>query len=198
MLATTDRVGLDLLLHNLASTAGEVSGIATPLATADEQQALLDQIASPPDTVVINPSTSDFDLATESHLNPQNAVAIAKTVVEGMRNRGVEGTVVFITGIKNAGSKTTAFAFLEAEMERLARDCAPNAIRVNAVAPGHVEMSRKGRGVSSRVAPLGHVSVHPIEVGKAVWFLINDDLSPGITGVTLKTDRGASLLQPEW
>jgi NAD(P)-dependent dehydrogenase (short-subunit alcohol dehydrogenase family) len=200
-LATTDRVGLDLELRALASVAGSITGVAMPLATAEDHQTLLDRIATPLDTIVINPSPVTLDLPTDrpgSHLAPQNAVAIARAAVERMRNRGTEGSVVFITGIKSTKSDASAHAFLETEMERLARDCAPNAIRVNAVAPGHVEINRKRRGVSSRAAPLGHVSVHPIEVGKAVWFLINDNLSPGITGTTLKTDRGASLLQPEW
>lgn len=200
-LATADRVGLDLQLRSLAGAAGSATGVVVPLDAAEEQQTLLERIEAPLDTVVINPSLQTVDIAAErcgSHLDPQSAVTIARAAVERMRDRGTEGSVVFITGIKSAKSDTSAHAFLEAEMERLARDCAPNAIRVNAVAPGHVEMSRKGRGVSSRVAPLGHVSVHPIEVGKAVWFLINDDLSPGITGATLKTDRGASLMLPEW
>ena len=200
-LATADHVGLDLQLRALGNAAGGISGVAMPLATAEEHRALLDRIETAFDTVVINPSPANLDVTTErrgSHLEPRNAVAIARAAVERMRNRGTEGSVVFITGIKSARSDASAHAFLEAEMERLARDCAPNAIRVNAVAPGHVEISRKGRGVASRGAPLGRVSVHPIEVGKAVWFLINDDLSPGITGTTLKTDRGASLLQPEW
>jgi len=200
-LATTDRIGLDLQLRALANAAGNITGVDMPLATAEDHQTLLDRIATPLDTVVINLSPVTRDLTTDrpaSHLALLNAVAIARAAVKRMRNRGTEGSVVFITGIKSTKSDASAHAFLETEMERLARDCAPNAIRVNAVAPGHVEINRKGRGVSSRAAPLGHVSMHPIEVGKAVWFLINDDLSPGITGTTLKTDRGASLMLPEW
>ena len=83
-------------------------------------------------------------------------------------------------------------------MQRLAREDAPNGIRVSAVAPGQVGTHRRNRPIVSRVAPLGHASVHPVEVGKAAWFLINEDLSAGITGTTIKVDRGATLLRPEW
>ena len=83
-------------------------------------------------------------------------------------------------------------------MENLAAEYAPNGIRVNAVAPGPVGANRRDNPLSSRATPLGHVTVHPVEVGKAVWFLVNDELSAAMTGTTLKIDRGASLLRPEW
>lgn len=199
LLATPDSVGLDLQLRALADTAGDVTGIAGPLHTLPEQRSLL--ATARIETAVVNPSVMTLDpeySASGPALGPQGAVNLARLMAEGMRDRGVEGNIVFVTGIQQTGPSSAATAFLNEEMEGLAIECAPNAIRVNAVAPGQVASNRKDRAVVSRVAPLGHVSVHPIEVGKAVWFLINDDLSSGTTGTTLKIDRGASLLRPEW
>lgn len=201
MLATTNAADLDLQLRALTSTAGRVSGSAGPLATPGDLRVLVDGLETPIDMAVVNPSTFSLESdirSTGSSLDPRNAAELAKLVAAQMRDRGIEGSIVFVTGIIQAGSTAPAIALLEAEMQRLASDCAPNAIRVNGVAPGHVALGRRGKVVPSRVAPLGHVSVHPIEVGKAVWFLLNDDLSSALTGTTLKTDRGASLLRPEW
>jgi NAD(P)-dependent dehydrogenase (short-subunit alcohol dehydrogenase family) len=114
-----------------------------------------------------------------------------------MRDGGIEGSVVLMMGIPTSGDRTT-HAFLEAETTSMAAEYAPNAIRVNAVAVGHVEVGRRGHSVSSGASLLGHKAVHPIEVGKAVWFLLNPNLSSGLTGATLKIDRGASLTLPDW
>lgn len=201
LLAATDVAELDLQLRALTGTAGRVSGNAGPLDTPDDLRTLLSGLQTPIDMAVVNPSVFSLEANIQtprSYLDPPNAARLAKLVAGEMRDRGIEGSIVFVTGINRTGSSAPAIAFLEAEMQRLAADCAPNAIRVNAVAPGLVAVGRRGKVVSSRVAPLGHVSVHPVEVGKAVWFLLNDDVSSAVTGATLKTDRGASLLRPEW
>lgn len=201
LLATTDAVGLDLQLRALTGTAGRVSGSAGPLDTPDDLRTLMNGLETPIDMAVVNPSVFSLEADAQtpgSYLDPRNAARLAKLATAEMRDRGIEGSIVFVTGINQTGSSAPAIAFLEAEMQRMASDFAPNAIRVNAVAPGHVAVGRRGKVVSSRVAPLGHVSMHPVEVGKAVWFLLNDNLSSGVTGTSLKTDRGASLLRPEW
>ncbi|MEA2001925.1 MAG: SDR family oxidoreductase [Actinomycetota bacterium] len=200
-------VHVDLQLRALANTPHEVAGTVTTVDTDSERRRLITSTASPLDALVINvadPGNAregpDRDAAAPAagQLTPQSAVALVQLAVGKMKDGGREGAVVFITGIDRAGPTAPTVATLTSEMEQLARRVAPNGIRVNAVAPGQVASNRRGHVVSSRVAPLGHVSIHPIEVGKAVWFLINDDLSGGITGTTLKTDRGASLLRPEW
>ena len=115
-----------------------------------------------------------------------------------MRDSGRIGAIVVIAAIASAREEAAGSAYLRTETARLARSFAPNGIRINTVAVGHVASNRRGNAVASRSAPLGHVSVHPVEVGKAVWFLVNDDLSGGFSGAELTLDRGASLVGPDW
>ena len=190
--AGPDHVAVDLLLPKLNDTPLPVVGIPLEQHGLDALDESLDRI---PFAVVVNPSSLDLD--EENGFGPQDAVNLAKTAAARMRDAGRTGCVVFVTGIDQHGPTASAIAFVQSEMEQLARDVATNGIRVTAVAPGLVAVNRRGKPVSSRVAPLGHSTIHPVEVGKAVWMLINDDLSGGITGATITVDRGASLIRAE-
>jgi len=202
-----DSVSVDLQLRGLGHTPHKVEGTVTTASTEDERHRLLESAGNALDAVVVNPADmtgteSTHDAASEvapaPALAPHDAIALARLAVDNMRHGGREGSVVFVTGIDRGGPTAAALAVLHAEMEGLARRVASNGIRVNAVAPGHVAVNQRGHVLSSRVGPLGHVSVHPVEVGKAVWFLVNEQLSSGATGTTIKIDRGASLLRPDW
>lgn len=190
--AGPDHVAVDLLLRKLAGTPSPVAGISLDQAGPE---ALDEALETTLHAVVVNPSRLMLD---DDGIGPQDTVRFAKTAAEKMRDTGRTGSVVFVTGIDQQGVAASAIAYLRSEMERLARDVATNGIRVNAVAPGHVAVNRRGNPVSSRVAPLGHSSIHPVEVGKVVWMLVNDDLSSGVTGATVTVDRGASLVRAEF
>ena len=188
---------IDLQLRALGHPPGAITATALPNGwpPADE----IGPAAPPFEIVVANPSHLDLVSAPAAGLlGPIEAVQYAETAATSLRDTGRTGAIVLVTGIDHGRAGAAAIAYLTTEMERLARVYAPNGIRVNAVAPGHVATNRRNRAVTSRTAPLGHVSVHPVEVGKAVWFLVNEDLSAGITGSTLRIDRGAALLRPEW
>ncbi len=114
-------------------------------------------------------------------------------------------TVAAINGHAFAGGaiattdeNASGSAYLETATQSLAREHARDGIRINMILAGHVAVDRRGKPEHSKVSPLGRVSVHPVEVGKAAWFLANHDLNPAMTGESLKIDRGASLLRPEW
>jgi NAD(P)-dependent dehydrogenase (short-subunit alcohol dehydrogenase family) len=125
-------------------------------------------------------------------------VTLAESAAAQMRDGGRTGAIAVIAVVDSAREEAAGSAYLRAEARRLARLFSPNGIRINTVVVGHVAKNRRGQPVASRSAPLGHVSVHPVEVGKAVWFLLNDDLSAGVTGAELTLDRGVSLLRPDW
>lgn len=185
---------IDVQLRALGHPPGAVTATALPGGWPPEGGTGPE--ARPFDVLVANPSHLDLISAPAAGLlGPIEAMQYVETAASSLRDTGRTGAIVIVTGVDHGESGS---AYLTAEMERLARKYAPNGIRVNAVAPGHVAANRRNRAVSSRAAPLGHVSVHPVEVGKAVWFLANEDLSAGITGSTLKIDRGATLLRPEW
>ena len=187
---------LDVQLRRLSGTPIEATGVVSDAKTDKVRVELVESAKKRIDTLILNPT--EYSIDETAGMGPGDLVALATLVGDQMRDRGHAGNIVFITGIDRSGPEASAIAYLEAEMKQLARLLAPNAIRVNAVAPGHVGANRRGNPYSSRVAPLGHASLHPVEVGKVAWFLANDDLSSGMTGTTLKIDRGASLLRPEW
>ncbi len=193
-LASPDRVAIDLQLRKLEDSPRQVEKRVVGSATDIDR--LVNGEAPLPDGLVVNPS--HFALDSDTVFSPQQAVLVAGAVTRGIRDAGRLGSVVFLTTIRHASVDSSGAAYLLAEMERLAHDVAANGIRVNAVATGQVAVNRRGKPISSRSSPLGHVSLHPVEVGKAVWFLLNEDLSGGITGATLTVDRGASLLRPDW
>lgn len=192
-LASSDRIALELQLAALRNMPGETVGLTVDGSTANDMLGICERFEHPPDAAVIGPAVHDHDTSPPIH-----ASILARTVADGMRDRGVEGSIVLVTGIPRSGTAHSASAYLDAEMRLIATEYAANAIRVNSVAPGHVAVNRRGHSTSSGVSRLGHKAVHPVEVGKAVWFLLNPNLSSGITGTTLKIDRGASLLLPDW
>lgn len=204
--AGPNSITVDLQLRPLANTPGNVVAVVSA-ADTDRERARL--IATPerfPDIVVVNATSLTLEGSqTEGEgstdrpgIAPQSAVILARLAAVGMQDRGLTGNIVFLTEIDRSGPAAAAASYLHSEMEQLARQVAANGIRVNAVAAGHIALNRRGNVVSSRVAPLGHSSLHPVEVGKAAWFLMNDDLSGGVTGSVLRVDRGAALLRPEW
>ena len=186
--ASDNSAMLDVEVGKLGSTPIPVSAVA---ATISDLAATTGPLPEGLDAVVLNPSLAD-DLS-----GVQPLLSIARRVTADLRDRGRIGSVVFVSGIDRVGSEGSVAGFVQAEMANLAREYAPNGIRLNCVAMGPVGANRRGSPLSSRVTPLGHSTVHPVEVGKAVWFLVNENLSAGITGSTITVDRGASLLRPD-
>lgn len=152
---------------------------------------LVQLLPQPLDALVLNPPPA----ATHSELDTW--LDFTREIAATMRDRGHAGAIAIVTGLRRSPEEGPTAARLRAETEELAIALAPDGIRVNGVAIGTTGASRKGRALSSRTTPLGHVTVHPVEVGKAVWFLLNDALSSAITGAWVTVDRGASLRRPE-
>jgi NAD(P)-dependent dehydrogenase (short-subunit alcohol dehydrogenase family) len=208
-----DPDALDRAVAAEARAAGPVVGALSDVRDPDAITALLDGLERPLDGLVNNVGLDpygreplDLDLETMRRVYETNVLGplvLTREVLERFRSQDRSGSIVFITSIhqeilrRQAGYSSTKAAISMA-MRELAYDAAPAGIRVNAVAPGHVAIGRRGNPVFSRGSPLGEVSLHPVEVGKAVWFLLNDDLAAGITGATLTVDRGMSLVTPRW
>ena len=187
--ASDNSAMLDVEVSRLGSTPVPVTALTTTISDLTMESVSLPEEL---DAVVLNPPLSD-DVS-----GVQPLLSIARRVAGNLRDRGRIGSIVFVSGIDRVGSEGSVASFVQAEMTNLAREFAPNGIRLNSVAMGPVGTNRRGSPLSSRVTPLGHSTVHPVEVGKAAWFLINEHLSAGITGTTITVDRGASLLRPDW
>ncbi len=188
----TDPAMLDVQLSRLNTMPIPVTPLAGGPATDESVDQLLSELPEKVDMLVVNP-------ALDEGVTPlQPILTLARLVAAKMQDRGSTGSIVFVSSVERAGLAGSAAAFLRSEMEQMAVDFAPNGIRVNAVAAGPVGAGRRSNVLSSRATPLGHVTLHPVEVGKSVWFLLNENLSGGMTGTTLRIDRGASLLRPDW
>ena len=148
-------------------------------------------------------SVEEFDLAWA--INVRAHFIVAKTVIPELRKMG--GGSILITA-SNAGLQTeeamVAYSTTKAaaiQLTRLlARDCAKDGIRVNALCPGYVDTpfnapvweSFGGRdsflaGVGTTV-PLGRIST-PEEAATHVRFLLSDDAS-FVTGQSFVADGG--------
>lgn len=185
MASARDRAMLDVIVAKVDAPPHPISVVSIP----EELE------TGPPlavDDLVINPP-HDGDM--ESSLA---WIELGATIAAGWQDRGHTGGIVFIIPIERAGPSGSLAAYLRSEMENLAAHLAPNAIRVNAIACGPIGSTRRGQPQSNRATPLGHVTIHPVDVGKAAWFLLNGELSSALTGATIRVDRGAALLRPDW
>ncbi len=208
-----DQKALDDLVVGEADAAGTVMGVLSDVRYPAAVAALLDGLAQPLDGLVNNVGLDPYDrepmdldedtMRTVYETNVLGPLVLTREALARFRSQDRRGSIVFITSIhqdilrRQPGYSSTKAAISMA-MRELAFDAAPSGIRVNSVAPGRVAADRRGKPVYSRGAPLGEISLHPVEIGKAVWFLLNDDLSGGITGATLTVDRGMSLITPRW
>ncbi len=181
--ADGDGAALDVQLAKVDHSPVPVTAVAALTPELVENQ----QISG----LVVNPTGNDHDSA-------RGSIELARQSAHRLRDAGRTGSIIAVTVVKRTGTEAARAAWIETSMQTLAAEFAPNGIRINTVAVGPVGSSRRDNPVAAAETPLGHVRVHPVEVGKAVWFLLNEDLSAAVTGSTMCVDRGVSLLRPEW
>jgi NAD(P)-dependent dehydrogenase (short-subunit alcohol dehydrogenase family) len=130
--------------------------------------------------------------------NVVGALYLTKRVCEGMIERAMRGSVIFITSIHQwtlwgEVGYSACKAALGAAVRELAFDLAAHGIRVNGIAPGAVGGDSEGDAVSHPPTPLHHEMVSPGAIGRAAVFLASDYFSRHITGTILTVDGGLSL-----
>lgn len=127
---------------------------------------------------------------------------MAQAVLPSMRQRG-GGTIVCVSSIAGragggvfgsshyAAAKSGIFGLAKG----LARELAPEGIRVNAVAPGPIDneftrgkMTAEDKARIAKAIPMGRLGT-PDEVAKVILFLASD-LSSYVTGVVLDVNGG--------
>jgi NAD(P)-dependent dehydrogenase (short-subunit alcohol dehydrogenase family) len=138
-------------------------------------------------------------------VNFSSAVALTK----GFRQRGVRsetGSVVYVSSVMAFVGRQGVSAYaaskgaLIALSKSLAMELASEGIRVNCVAPGHVqtEMAEKAEALLSEEQIRAIVDMHPLGLGKpedvanSVAFLLAD-ASRWMTGQTLVVDGGYTI-----
>lgn len=136
-------------------------------------------------------------------LNFRAYVRMITFVSRHMVKHGIKGSIISVTSTRGgrAYPKDGIYGGMKAAINRAteswALDLAPYGIRVNAVAPGAIQVryspeadARYG-DLAPRI-PLGRQG-YPEDIGQAVLFLADNKRAGYITGVTLKVDGGLVL-----
>jgi NAD(P)-dependent dehydrogenase (short-subunit alcohol dehydrogenase family) len=146
----------------------------------------------------------DWDRTLE--INLKSAFLVAQAAARAMAEAGTKGKIIFtsswVQDVPWPGITpyTVAKSGMKALMRGMARELAPNGIRVNAVAPGIVAAGMAQRQLdidpgyrqrAEKATPLGYLQ-HPGSVADALLFLCSE-ASDYMTGATLLVDGGCSL-----
>jgi len=128
---------------------------------------------------------------------------LSRRVAGEMIKSNIAGSIIFITSIHERVPRRWHFDYSASKaaqrslVQELALELAPFNIRVNNIAPGHIEnrpskVAEKQRDINPYV-PLGGYSGMPNDIGKVVAFLASTDLAGYITGASITVDGGLSL-----
>lgn len=135
-------------------------------------------------------------------VNVVGAKYLSRRVAGEMINANIAGSIIFNTSIHERVPRRWHFdypaskAAQRALVLELALELAPFNIRVNNIAPGHIEnrpleVAKKQRERNPYV-PLGGYSGMPSDIGKVVAFLASPEAGY-MTGVSITVDGGLSL-----
>lgn len=141
------------------------------------------------------------DLRSFAMVNMVGTTYLTQQVLQTMRDR-VQGAVIFISSIheENVRRLHPPYSMGKGGIRMLVRELAveygPRGIRVNAIAPGHVETEKEER-TDNPYIPLGGKSALPEDIAKLAVVLASEEVSGHITGVSIPVD-GGERLYGEW
>jgi 3-oxoacyl-[acyl-carrier protein] reductase len=136
----------------------------------------------------------------QMRLNLRYFFLVAKEVAQSLIRRGQPGAIVGIASVDGQraspmrGAYGAAKAGLISLVQTMAVEWAPHAIRVNAIAPGHIVTPRlydtpqRAEGYAASLLPMGRRGT-PDDIGRAALFMASD-MARYITGTTLDVDGG--------
>jgi 3-oxoacyl-[acyl-carrier protein] reductase len=136
----------------------------------------------------------------QMHLNLRYFFLVAREAAQSLIRRGQSGAIVGIASVDGQraapmrGAYGAAKAGLISLVQTMAVEWAPNDIRVNAIAPGHIVTPRlydtpqRVEAYAASLLPMRHRGT-PDDIGRAALFLASD-MARYITGTTLDVDGG--------
>lgn len=132
---------------------------------------------------------------------------LTQLVAQHMRSQKNAGSIMFITSVHQENVRrvrpwySVGKAGLAMLVKELAVEYGPSGIRVNGVAPGHIETDdakvAAGKRTDNPYIPLLGKSGLPEDIAKAVVFLASADTAGFISGATVFVD-GGERLYTEW
>jgi 3-oxoacyl-[acyl-carrier protein] reductase len=173
---TTARLGsIDVLVNNAGSLVKRV-----PIAEFDD--ALFDEVM---------------------HINARSMLAFCREVVPLMRTRGQGGSIINVSSVaaRNGGGPGAYLyagskGFVSTATHGLAKELAPDDIRVNAVAPGVIQTPFQDRFSTPAILetfkagiPMGRIG-DPDDCTGAFLYLASKQLSGYVTGQVLEVNGG--------
>lgn len=141
------------------------------------------------------------DLRSFAMVNMVGTTYLTQQVIQTMRDR-VRGAVIFISSIHEEAVRRLhpPYSMGKAGIKMLVRELAveygPHGIRVNAIAPGHVETEKDERADNPYI-PLGRKSALPEDIAKMAVLLASEEVTGRVTGVSIPVDGGEQLYG-EW
>lgn len=153
-------------------------------------------------------SAQDWEgLRRYAEVNFMGTSYLTQLVAEYMRAQKLAGSIIFITSVHQENVRrvqpwySVGKAGLAMLVKELAVEYGPSGIRVNGVAPGHIETDddkvAAGKRTDNPYIPLLGKSGLPEDVAKAVVFLASNDTAGFISGATVFVD-GGERLYTEW
>ena len=159
-------------------------------------------VAGGPETPgpLVNKTTAQYDFATDLNLR-----GVFNCMVAQLRGMSAGSSIVNVSsgaGLQ-AGPGLSVYSAAKGAVNALtggaARECGPDGIRVNAVAPEGVKTpgsmtpeNQQFIKATVEVTPLKRVA-EPIEIAKAIAFLLSEEASY-VSGVVLRVDGGLMSL----
>jgi len=140
---------------------------------------------------------------TVQAVNVDSAFLVSRAALRHLRDGGRVVNISSISGFAGGSAGSTAYATAKAAVvgftRGLAKELAPRAITVNAIAPGFIEATPfhdtfttpEGKATATAGIPLGHVGVPADVSGPALWLC--SDAAAFVTGEVVQVNGGAYL-----